>query len=105
MPSVTITLMEAGSRLLPTYAPEIGEYTEKVLQDTLGVRLMLRHQVTRVDPDTLTCKSTDKSAPQDVRVNKCFAILELFFITSPGRALRLQKLKHLGVEQPQSLVT
>lgn len=68
MPSVTITLIEGGCRLLPTYAPEIGEYTKKMLQDTLGVRLMLRHQVTRVDPDTLTCKSTDKSAPQDAKV-------------------------------------
>lgn len=67
MPSVTITLIEGGPRLLPTYAPEIGEYTKKVLRDILGVRLMLHHQVTRVDEETLTCKPTDQSAPQEVR--------------------------------------
>ncbi|KAL8452023.1 hypothetical protein Emed_001564 [Eimeria media] len=65
MSHVTITLIEGGSRLLPTYAAEIGEYAEKVLKDTLGVRLLLRHQVTSVGPDTLTCKPTDPAASKD----------------------------------------
>ncbi|KAL8269628.1 hypothetical protein Esti_006448 [Eimeria stiedai] len=68
MSSVTITLIEGGPRLLPTYAAEIGEYAQKMLEDTLGVRLLLRHQVTSVGPDTLTCKPTEASASKDTKV-------------------------------------
>ncbi|KAL8439043.1 hypothetical protein Efla_002452 [Eimeria flavescens] len=69
MPYVTISLIEGGPRLLPTYAPEVGDYARQVLEDTLGVRLLLRHQVTRVDPETLSCKPTDPAAgPEAAKV-------------------------------------
>ncbi|OEH79965.1 pyridine nucleotide-disulfide [Cyclospora cayetanensis] len=68
MPSVAITLIEGGPRLLPSYAPEVGEYAQKVLQGTLGVRLLLQHQVTAVDELTLACKSTNGGNNETPRV-------------------------------------